>query len=476
MKQMIIFLSFFFSLSAGAQSWQLFNMLVAQGNYTEARDILKVLENADKEMIYQVTACIELQKEAEALYQKEYYTKAIEKFRMIKSYFPSDNTVDAAIRQCEIKRDEYNRMLEHKRREEQARQAQTEEDTQWQKAEKLNTKIEYINYLSKYPYGRYRDLARGRLFGLYIVDARRNYYCGDYRGAVINFGIASKYGTLSTEVNRIYRLAKVKIAQQEEDSRYAALNYNVVSASSLEEFLRDYPQSKYCPEIRGKLLYRYCDIGRFTDAMELVENFPEGIASVNGTIQDSKWWMRYIRQRERNYSKASKKTINSMHRHRKLISFNMFGGLRIMLSTGASISYTSRKEMITEEYQGIMTEKEEVVGGAFLGPRLAFSVGDYNNMFNMEIGASYSYSGELGSQFPLAIGPRWNIVANGEAFHLYVQPEVGYDVIRNGMYYSGKVGIGCALGTLFFGVAYNQAVFDKVQYQIGYVYHWQWDV
>ena len=144
MKQMIIFLSFFFSLSAGAQSWQLFNMLVAQGNYTEARDILKVLENADKEMIYQVTACIELQKEAEALYQKEYYTKAIEKFRMIKSYFPSDNTVDAAIRQCEIKRDEYNRMLDHKRREEQARQAQTEEDTQWQKAEKLNTKIESL--------------------------------------------------------------------------------------------------------------------------------------------------------------------------------------------------------------------------------------------------------------------------------------------------------------------------------------------
>lgn len=475
MKLMIIFLSFFFSFSAEAQSWQLFNMLIARGNYTEARDILKVLENADSEMMSQVTACIELQKEAKALYQKEYYTKAIEKLRIIKRYFPSDKTVDAAIRQCEIKRTEYNNMLEQKRREEQARQYHIEEDSLWQKAEKLNTKIEYINYLNRYPYGKYRDLARGRLFGLYIVDARRNYYCGDYRGAVINFGIASKYGTLSTEANQIYSYAKVKIAQQEEDRRYEALNYDVVSATSLKEFLRDYPQSKYCPKIRGKLLYRYCDMGRFTDARELVAKFPEGIASVNGSIQDSKWWMRYIRQRERSYSKASKKTINSMPRHREHISFNMFGDLGIMLSTGASISYTSRKEMISKEYQGIITEKEEVIGGAFLGPRLAFSVGNYNNMFNLEIGASYSYSGGLGSQFPLTIGPRWNIVANGEAFHLYVQPEIGYDVIRNGMYYSGKVGIGCPLGTLFFGVAYNQEVFDRVQYQIGYVYNWQWD-
>lgn len=375
MKLMIIFLSFFFSLSTMAQNWQLFYRLVAQGNYTEARDILKVLDNADKETMSQVTACIELQKEAKAFYQKEYYTKAIEKLRIIKRYFPSDKTVDDAIRQCEIKRNEYNRILEQKRREEQALQAQTEEDTQWQKAEKLNTKTEYINYLNKYPNGRYRDLARGRLLGLYIDDARRNYYYGDYSGAVINFGIASKYGTLSTEANRIYSFAKVKLARQQEDSRYEALNYDVVSATSLEEFLRDYPQSKYCPEIRGKLLYRYCDIGRFTDAMELVENFPEGIASVNGTIQDSKWWMRYIRQRERNYSKASKKNMNSIHRHRKSISFNMFGDLGIMLSVGASMSYTSRKEMVTKEYQGIITEEEEIVGGAFLGPRVAFSVG-----------------------------------------------------------------------------------------------------
>ena len=91
----------------------------------------------------------------------------------------------------------------------------------------------------------------------------------------------------------------------------------------------------------------------------------------------------------------------------------------------------------------------------------------------LEISASYAYSGELGSQFPLAIAPRWNIVADGEAFHLYLQPEVGYDVMRNGMFYSGRVGIGCVLGSLFFGVSYNRTVFDRIQYQIGYVYNWQ---
>ena len=30
--------------------------------------------------------------------------------------------------------------------------------------------------------------------------------------------------------------------------------------------------------------------------------------------------------------------------------------------------------------------------------------------------------------------------------------------------------------SLFFGVSYNRTVFDRIQYQIGYVYNWQWNL
>ena len=65
MKQIIIILCLFFSLSsAGAQSWQLFNMLVKQGNYSDAKKILVVLDNVDPKTMSSVNACIKLQEEA----------------------------------------------------------------------------------------------------------------------------------------------------------------------------------------------------------------------------------------------------------------------------------------------------------------------------------------------------------------------------------------------------------------------------
>ena len=474
MKIAIFIFCLFAMIQASAQDRQLFEQLIAQGKYEDAKIVLNVLDNKEPEMTW-VNACIELQKEARSLYQKEYYTKAIEKYRLIKRYFPSDRTVDAAIRQCEIKRDEYNRMQEQKRREEQARQARSAEEEQWQRAVILNTKVGYIDYLNKYPAGKYRATARARLFDLYVNDARNSYSSGDYRDAVNSFDMASKYGTLSLMSGRMYRLAKEKMEAQQEGSRYEALMSGAYpSPVQLETFLKDYPQSLHSPMIRGKLLDRYCELGRFDDARRLVEDNPEGIALTEDVIPDADWWMKNIRQRERKFSKASKKSRNKVQRQRKQTSFNAFDGLGIMLSAGASMSYTSRKEMETKQYQGIVTEEEEVVGGAFLGPRVAFSLGNFYNRFNLEIRASYAYSGELGSQFPLAVAPRWNIVA--DAFHLYVQPEVGYDVMRNGMFYSGRVGIGCLLGSLFFGVSYNRTVFDRIQYQIGYVYDWQWDL
>lgn len=309
MKKAIFIFCLFAMIQANAQDRQLFEQLIAQGKYEDAKIVLNVLDNKEPEMTW-VNACIKLQKEARSLLQKEYYTKAIEKYRLIKRYFPSDRTVDAAIRQCEIKRDEYNRMQEQKRREEQARQARSAEEEQWQRAVILNTKVGYIDYLNKYPAGKYRNTARTRLFDLYVNDARNSYSSGDYRDAVNSFDMASRYGTLSLMSGRMYRLAKEKMEEQEllqrEESSYEILQKGYKFAYEFENFLRDYPDSRHAPEIRGKLLNKYCLLGRFDDARELVENFPEGIASTDGSIRDLKYWMAHIKQQERGFPKKAR--------------------------------------------------------------------------------------------------------------------------------------------------------------------------
>ena len=451
---------------------------ISEGNYQEAMEVLETMELFEPgkytDFMTKVSSCRFLQKEAKTLFQKEYYTKAIETYRLIQKYFPSDKTVEICIRQCEIKRDEYNKIQEQKRKEE---RAHNEEDAQWGKTVIINTINGYINYLDRYPYGRYREQAKGRIYELYTNQARRNYYSGNYKAAVDYFNLASKYGGLTALSKQLYSSSQEKLLQEQDDSRYKTLkNESTPYAFQFEDFLKDFPMSRYCPEIRGMLLDKYCKLGRFDDARELVEKFPKGIEFTKDYTPDVEWWMKYIKKWEKDFNRNIKKSQIKAPRYRHKTSINVFGDMSIMLSVGVSMSYTSRKEMVTKEYQGIITEEEEVTGGAFLGPRLAFSIGDFYNRFNLEINASYSYSGDLGSQFPLAVAPRWNIVADGEDFHLYIQPEVGYDVTRNGMFYAGRVGIGCPLGSIFFAVSYNRAVFDRIQYQIGYVYNWMWDL
>lgn len=281
---------------------------ISAGNYQGAMEVLETMELFEPgkytDLMTKVSNCRFIQREARSLFQKEYYTKAIEKYRLIKRYFPSDRTVDAAIRQCEIKRDEYNRMQEQKRREEQARQARSAEDAQWQRAVIVNTKVGYIDYLNKYPVGKYSNTARTRLFDLYVNDAQKCYSSRDYRGALNSFEMASRYGTLSLMFGRMYRIAKEKIEEQQEDSRYAALMSSAFpSPVQLETFLKDYPQSRHCTMIRGKLLDRYCELGRFDDARRLVEDNPKGIALTADVIPDVDWWMKNIRQRERKFRK-----------------------------------------------------------------------------------------------------------------------------------------------------------------------------
>lgn len=309
--QLVLLFVFAGMSSSFAQTMSDVNEFISNGEYEDAIEVLKVMDVFEPgkytDLMSKVSSCESIQREARVLYQKEYYTKAIEKFSQIKRYFPSDRTVDFAIRQCEIKRDEYNRIQklvqEQRRREEQVRQARSEEERQWQRAVSLNAQTGYLDYLNKYPVGKYRDTARSRLFDLYVNDAHKYYSSGNYSAAIKNFDTASRYGSLSLMSGRMYRLAKEKIAQKQESDRYEALQKGFTWAYQLEDFLDDYPNSQYATIVRGQLLDKYCQIGRFEDARRLVMDFPGEVALTKGNAPDVKWWMKNIRKRERIYQK-----------------------------------------------------------------------------------------------------------------------------------------------------------------------------
>lgn len=461
MKQIIIILCLFFSLSsAGAQSWQLFNMLVKQGNYSDAKKILVVLDNVDPKTMSSVNACIKLQEEAEALYQKEYYTRSIEKYRQIQKYFPSDETVEICIRQCEIKRDEYNRIQEQIRHEERKRQTISAEKALWNKAVYANTIDGYLEYIYKYPSGQFHNLAEMILKGLYENDAQKKFRLEKYDSAIYSFSKASKYGALTQESKQMFSLAKEKIAQQEEEKRYKSLKTGYKYTNDFEYFLRDYPNSRYASEIRGKLIDKYCGLGRFDEARELVKKFPKGIELTNEYTPDVEWWMKYIGQRERNFSKALRNHPDNIQRNLKRSSFSMFDDVGIMLSLGGTISFAKNPR-----------------GAAYVGPRLSFSIGDIYNSFNLEVSMSGMFQrpdNAFEIQLPLAIGPRWNIIAND--FVIFIQPEIGYDILHKGLYYAGRTGLGGDWGSIYVGVAYNREAVDLAQIQVGCIWSWMWDL
>lgn len=487
-KIIIIILYSIVPFVCGAQDINIVRDLMSKGRYEEALTIIEGLNVVQNDRYSEDLARIEriknLYNNALSYYKKDYYSRAITNYEEIikiyssMSFYVDQSFINGKISICKRARAEYlqkqqEKLLaeqEQKRREELERQTQIEENL-WNEAIKYNLKTGYINYLNKYPSGKYRGMAKMKLQALYLEDAQRNYSSGNYREAISNFDIASRYLPLSSASKYTYQLASEKLAQQRENSRYEELMKSAYpSAVLLESFLRDFPQNPKCPLIRGKLLNRYCINGKFDLARQLVVDNPDGIALTENFTPDVKWFMKYIKQRERNFNKNAKKRVNVPKRHDKT-SFTVFDGVGIMFGVGGSLSYMhAGTEIVTIESQGATWEEENVIQGGFLGPQIAFSLGDFYNRFNLELGFQYAYSGDFGSHIPLSIAPRWNIIADD--FHLFVQPEVAYDFGSGGFSYGGRFGFGW-YGAFSIGASYNSG-FGHMIWQMSYVYYWSW--
>lgn len=477
MKRIIIIVVYVTaSLVANAQDLNIIRDLMNVGQYGDALEMLEGLNVVHgykySDDIEKIGRIRNLYNDALSYFTKGNYSSAITNYeQIIEIYSTLSFDVDSSfikgkISICKNAITEYEKELQEKllaeekerAKQDSIRQVKAQARQIWEKTLRTNTLLGYISYLNKYPDGKYVAEAKNKLFQLFIASAKDEYYKGNYREAVNQFYEAGLYGKLSSGDDYWYKLAMDKMAKQQEEEDYKSLmTVSFPLPSRLEAFLKNYPNSKYAAVIRGELIEGYCRIGRFDDARGVIEDSPNNIIYLNEEFaHDLDWWMKYVKIRERKSEREFKK--NSKKQEHRFKNSNV----GTMLSLGGTISFAKNPN-----------------GAAFVGPRLAFSIGAVYNTFNLEVSISGMFQrpdNVFEIQLPLAIAPRWNINIIRDDFNLYLQPEIGYDILHKGLFYAGRAGFGGGWGSIYFGVAYNQKAVDKVQIQVGYVWSWMWNL
>lgn len=356
-KVAIIFFSLF-CLLASAQDMNLFYRLVSEGEYERAKTVLEGINiiNSGKydSELKKVSSCVRLKQDALQKYKQEHFTEAIRCFEIIKGYYPSP-AIDSWIKKCEQARDEYLRKKEM---------------TIWNSAIVSDEVSAYIDYLHRYPYGAHSQEARGKIFDKYISLAYSCYNDDAYNDALMYFDKAAQYGQLSFGQKTSYEKCKEKIAEaarKKEYNKYVSLAYYCYSnkayndalmyfdkaaqygqltfdqktsyekckeiiAESEEKkafenlmnsisknpsdiyairlqcnyFLKNYPNSPKSPIVRGKLVQACCNAGLFSNARNIVKMNPESVSFSSDFETDRTWWLKYIKQREKQWKKAHK--------------------------------------------------------------------------------------------------------------------------------------------------------------------------
>lgn len=463
-----------------AQNINIVQTLMNKGRYDEALTIIEglnvVQNNRYSDDIGKIERIKNLYNNALAYSKNKKYSYAITNYEQIikiyssLSFYVDKSFINGKISAAKKARAEYlqkQQMLLAKERErakqDSIRRFKEQAEQIWKQTLKTNTIEAYERYLNRSPQmiESYKHIALANLRNLYVDKAMTNYENNDWGDAVWYFDkIKAKYGYLTSSEQTIYDKCFME-REYDSLSDYSSPTYCYAS------FLKRFPNSKYSAEVRGRLCIIYCIKGLFNNAYWLVQSGQP--MKYYDRIEDETWWNDYIKKRKKQYDKMRKK--NGGYKKEHTYSYKTNNNVGMMFGVGGSISYMyAGTEIVTIESQGAIWEEEEVKGGAFLGPKIAFSLGDFYNRFNFEIGFQYAYSGEFGSHIPLSIAPRWNIIADD--FHLFVQPEFAYDFGSGGFSYGGRLGFGW-YGAFSIGASYNSG-FGHMLWQVSYVYYWSW--
>ena len=315
-------LAMLFTSPLRAQSREGARKQMNQGNYSTAITMLAALEELypgqfSNELIV-AKKCLGLQRSAIAKFKSHQYSEAVSLYNQLLHLNPNDGNAKQALIQCREQRSklweaEYAKCktlsdyVAFAKRFPDSPQAKINiealaDENRWADAIRKNSIDSYLFYLKNTnKTSKHADEAKEHLRLLYIAQASSDYSAGKYSSARILYEKAMQYGTITSSFNQYRQCC-------EETDYSSLLNNPDHTKTDLERFLIDYPNSSHCSLVRGWLVELEMSSGNFDAARDIVRSFV--VSSIESQTLDSKWWMEYIKMREREYNNSKYATTS----------------------------------------------------------------------------------------------------------------------------------------------------------------------
>lgn len=288
------------------------------------------------------------------------------------------------------------------------------EEDKWNTATYIATNEAYSSYISEFPSGKYVNEARGRLRLLEAFEAEGN---GDHYAALNALDKAENHIHLSKDALDLRAKANEGIAYD----RFAFSETPEESIIYGMDFVNTYLQSDKRNEVSDKVAY-------------LMASTPMYLAGTSADVMLS-----YATKDETRefVLKQTRKAARARYRKNSSSGLGFNGGIGISLeASGKTI--------------------KPVYGG-----HIYFSVGNYSNWVNVEMGLKYRYWSFVNveeasdaydfHQLRLFVAPKFNIIRQKKSeFYLYVAPEISYgypiDMHGTGYYEANTFSLGARAG------------------------------
>lgn len=305
-----------------AQNINIVRDLMNKGRFEDALTIIEGLNVVQNDRYSEDLARIEriknLYNNALSYYKKDYYSRAITNYEEIikiynsLSFYVDKSFINSKISVCKKARAEYLQKQQEKllaeererarqdsimRVREQARQV-------WEETLRANTIDAYERYLKTTARQSdenvyYRQIAITNLRSLYVRAAMGNYLENNFVEAYWYFNkLETKYGDLNSSEQAIYDRCRM-------ERDYRSLLSVDTPPYWYEDFLKQFPSSKYSSDVRGRLCLAYCRNGLFDKASALVQSGKS--MELDGEIKTVSWWNTYIKRQKKVYKKELKK-------------------------------------------------------------------------------------------------------------------------------------------------------------------------
>ena len=265
--------------------------------------------------------CQKLLKTAEGYYEKQYFTKAIECYKKIKTINPRDPNIDHYIMLCEQGRDGFlaqkaidtdwnnaqslndlyafvrqypNSKYAASAKEKIKRLEISADEERWRGASRIGTITSYEGYLArKTSYSQHEEDAKRMLAQLYEKEGNESFSLEFYSSAMASYKKAISNGG-NLEMSENYQYCRFQV----EDGWKT-------NSTAISDYLCRFPDGIFTSTVRGYKVQNEVRNGHFEEARREV-NSPGAIYD-GKTYHDKKWWLDYIKKNEREHKRRTRR-------------------------------------------------------------------------------------------------------------------------------------------------------------------------